>query len=112
MGKQKPDWVQKILDDEKEFWKLVYPKKIENEKIKYWASSMYRSMREQRESGLKVYSIYTANWLKYALEKEPKFIELLPQIYKVWGGMFDSGVVDRIIKKHLKNIEKEDKTTK
>ncbi len=61
-------------------------------------------MRSQEESGLTVYAIYTKDCLKDALQKEPDFIEMLPKIYNIWGGTFDSGKVDRIIKKLLKEL--------
>jgi hypothetical protein len=38
-------------------------------------------MREQEESNLNPYAIYSENWLKETLKVEPNFLELLPHIY-------------------------------
>ena len=89
------------------FWKEEYPYLPTEEKIKIWAGGMYRAMREQGESGLNEYVIYSENWLRETLEQEPNFISMLPAIYNIWGGMFDSGKVDRIIQKLLKKIQEE-----
>jgi hypothetical protein len=62
-------------------------------------------MREQEESNLSPYAIYSERWLKGALEQDPNFIELLPFIYNVWGGMFDASKVDRIIKKLITKMK-------
>jgi hypothetical protein len=106
MENNRPDWVQQLFDEELSFWKNEYPLKSNDEKIKYWAAILYKSMRDQEESGLKTYAIYTENWLINTLEREPNFIDFLPKIYNIWGGMFDTGRVDNIIQKHIKNIEK------
>lgn len=74
------------------------------EKVKYWAGDMYRSMRWQRESGLNPYSIYSEDRLREILKLEPNFMELLPKIYNIWGGMFDSGKVDRVLQKQYKKM--------
>jgi len=87
------------------FWLEEYPTLSRDEKVKYWAGGMFRSMRDQEESGLKVYAIYSKEWLKDTLIKEPDFLRMLPNIYNTWGGMFDSGKVDRIIQKLLKELE-------
>lgn len=104
MENKRPDWVQKLFDNENIFWTNEYPKKSHDEKVKYWAGILFKSMREQEESGLKIYAIYTEKWLKSTLEREPRFLEMLPNIYNIWGGMFDSGKVDRIIHEHLKRL--------
>jgi hypothetical protein len=88
------------------FWQIEYSNLSIEEKVRYWAAGLYKSMRDQEENGLKVYVIYTETWLTDTLEKEPHFIEFLPEIYNIWGGMFDANKVDNIIKRHLKNIEK------
>ncbi len=102
---ERPDWVQDLFDEEANFWKSVYPQKTEVDKIQFWAGSLFKSMRNQEESGLKVYAIYSKEWLKDTLIKEPNFLRMLPSIYNTWGGMFDSGKVDRIIQKLLKELE-------
>jgi hypothetical protein len=87
-----------------DFWKNEYPKMTNQEKAKYWAGSLFRSMRMQEESNQSPYIIYSEIWLRETLKLDPNFIELLPIIYNIWGGMFDSGKVDRIIQKHLKKM--------
>ena len=87
------------------FWQNEYPQKTTEEKAKYWSGGLFRSMREQEESNLNPYAIYSENWLKETLKVEPNFLELLPHIYNIWGGMFDAGKVDRIIKKLLTNLK-------
>jgi hypothetical protein len=101
----------RIRSDEKKeeeriqrFWQAEYPALPAEEKAKYWAAGLFRGMRSQEESGLNPYAIYTENWLKETLKQEPNFIDMLPMIYNVWGGMFDAAKVDRIIRRHLKNI--------
>jgi hypothetical protein len=89
------------------FWKEEYPELPTEEKAKYWAGGLFQSMRMQEESRLNPYSIYSENWLRETLKLEPNFLELLPQIYNVWGGMFDASKVDRIVSKHLKTLNKE-----
>ena len=101
----RPDWVQDLFDEEDNFWKNNYPKKSLDEKISYWASGLFRSMREQEEVNQNPYAIYSEKWLRETLEVEPNFLELLPLIYNVWGGMFDGGKVDRIIVKLLANMK-------
>ena len=86
------------------FWKDEYVHLSAEDKAKYWSGYLFRSMREQEGSGLNVYAIYTKYWLKSVLEKEPNFIQLLPLIYNIWGGLFDATKVDRIIQKLLKDI--------
>lgn len=88
------------------FWNEDYPKLSNEEKAKYWAGGLFRSMRMQEESNQNPYSIYSENWLRETLKNEANFLELLPQIYNIWGGMFEADKVDRIIRKHLKNINK------
>lgn len=78
----------------------------DQKKAEYWGGNLFRSMRSQEESGLSPYAIYNEHALKEILEQEPKFLDLLPLIYRIWGGMFDADKVDRIIQKHLKNILK------
>jgi len=101
--------MRKDMQEENEriekFWLEEYPTLSRDEKVKYWAGDMFRSMRDQEESGLKVYAIYSKEWLKDTLIKEPDFLRMLPNIYNTWGGMFDSGKVDRIIQKLLKELE-------
>lgn len=92
------------IDD---FLKVEYPKKNLEEKVKYWAGDLFRYMRWQEESGNNPYSIYSKNWLSETLKLEPDFLEMLPKIYNLWGGMFDAGKVDRIIKKLLKELSEE-----
>lgn len=87
------------------FWKNEYPKLSREEQSKHWAGGLFRSMREQEESNLNPYAIYSESWLKGVLEQDPNFIELLPFIYNIWGGMFDAGKVDRIIKRLLVKIK-------
>jgi hypothetical protein len=88
------------------FLKEDYVLLNDEKKAKYWSGNLFRSMRSQEESGLSPYAIFTEQALKEILKQEPKFIELLPLIYRTWGGMFDADKVDRIIQKHLKNISK------
>ena len=88
------------------FWQTEYPKLSLKEKAKHWSGELFSSMRMQEEAGQNAYSIYSEKWLKGVLEQDSNFVELLPHIYNLWGGMFDSGKVDRIIKRHLKNISK------
>jgi len=104
--KKRPDWVQSLFDEENNFWKNEYPSKSNEEKAKYWASGLFRSMREQEEVNQSPYAIYSENWLRETLNADPNFLELLPQIFNVWGGMFDACKVERIIQRHLKNIKK------
>lgn len=104
MENNRPDWVQDLFDDENNFWKEEYPKKTKEEKAKYWAGGLFQSMRWQEESNQNPYSIYSENWLRDALKTDPDFLELLPFIYNVWGGMFDTSKVDRIIQRLLKKI--------
>lgn len=106
MENKRPGWVQELFDEESNFWKNEYPNKTEGEKVKYWAGGLFRSMRMQEESNQNPYSIYSENWLRETLKNEANFLEFLPQIYSIWGGTFDAGKVDRIIQKHLKNINK------
>ncbi|MTH15803.1 hypothetical protein [Flavobacterium sp. LC2016-01] len=75
------------------------------EQVKYWAGGLFRSMRMQEESRQNPYAIYSENWLKETLKLEPNFIEMLPEIYNVWGGMFDVNKVDNIIQRLFKNIK-------
>jgi len=107
-NKNRREWVQEIFDSEDNFWKRTYPQKTDNEKIKYWASTLYRNMRQQEESGLDAYAIYTITWLTDVLEKESDFLSMLPNIYNIWGNMFDSNRVDRTIKVHFKKIKQRD----
>ncbi|MBN8650569.1 MAG: hypothetical protein J0L67_04040 [Cytophagales bacterium] len=79
----RPKWVQEIFDNENDFWKKTYPQKTEEEKVKYWASTLYRDMRQQEESGLIIYNIYSSIWLTNTLEKEPDFLNMLPKIYSI-----------------------------
>lgn len=90
--------VKKDKDRNVQFWE-EYPNRSIEEKLKFWGGSLFRSMREQEESGLNPYTIYSERWLKETLEKEPQFMEMLPSIYNIWGGMFDSNKVDRILHK-------------
>jgi len=89
------------------FWKEEYPNLSIEEKAKYWAGGLFRSMRMQEESNQSPYAIYSENWLRETLNADPNFLELLPQIFNTWGGMFDAGKLERIIQRHSKNIEKE-----
>ena len=88
----------------KKFWNEEYPLKSLEEKAKYWAGGLFQSMRMQEENNQNPYSIYSENWLRETLKTDPNFLELLPQIYNVWGGMFDANKVDIIIQRHLKTI--------
>lgn len=98
--------VKKDEEEAQKFWKKEYPRMKDDEKAKYWSGLLFRSMRSQEESGLNPYSIYTELALKDALKQEPRFIELLPLIYRTWGGMFDADKADKAIQKCLKNISK------
>jgi len=89
------------------FWKNEYPNLSREEQAKHWAGGLFRSMREQEESNLSPYAIYSERWLKEVLEQDRNFMELLPFIYNIWGGMFDAGKVDRIISNLLKKIQKQ-----
>jgi hypothetical protein len=88
------------------FWSEEYPNLSTEDKAKYWAGGLFRSMRMQEESNHSPYAIYSENWLRETLNADPNFLELLPQIFNLWGGMFDAGKVERIIQRHLKNIRK------
>ena len=89
------------------FWQNEYSKLSKEDKAKKWAGGLFQSMRMQEESRQNPYAIYSENWLRDALKTDPDFLELLPLIYNIWGGMFDAGKVDRIVQRHLKNINKE-----
>ena len=86
-----------------------YPKLSLDGKAKFWAGQMHRSMRWQSESGLNPYSIYSESGLIEILKFDPNFMQLLPRIYNIWSGTFDSEKVDRIMQKQYKNILKNHK---
>ena len=96
--------LQKKDERIEEFWKGEYPKLPVEERARHWAGGLFQSMRMQEESRQNPYAIYSENWLRDALKTEPDFIELLPEIYNIWGGMFDAGKVDRILQRLLKRI--------
>lgn len=104
MENARPEWVQKLFDEESIFWKNEYSIKPEEEKVRFWSASLHKSMRTQEESGLDPYVFYTDDWLKSTLAREPRFIEMLPKIYDMWGGMFDDKKVNGIIHKLLENM--------
>jgi hypothetical protein len=86
------------------FWKDEYPKLSIDEKAKYWAGGLFQSMRMQEESRQNPYAIYSENWLRDALNTDADFVELLPKIFRIWGGMFDADKVDTIVQRLLKRI--------
>lgn len=88
------------------FWNVEYPNLSIEERTKYWAGDLFRIMRWQEESQNNPYIIFSESWLRETIKLEPNIIEMLPQIYNIWGGMFDANKVDRIIQKHLRNIKK------
>ncbi|MGG6230835.1 hypothetical protein [Tenacibaculum sp. SDUM215027] len=95
--------VEQAKKSEDIFWKETYPKMNKKDKIKFWASSLNRSMRFQEESGFSAYSIYNTNWLKDVLKSEPDFFELLSGIFSIWSGTWDTLKIERILKnKHKK----------
>jgi hypothetical protein len=95
-------FIEEIENEENKYWHEEYPELSKEERVKMWAGNLYRNMREQLESGLNPYEIYTKNMLKDTLEKEPNFIEMLPEIYSIWAEMFDSDKIDRKIKGLIK----------
>lgn len=102
--KNRPIWVQEIIDNENIFKKDKYPLFSDEEKISYWGAGLHRGMRWQAESGYDEYAIYTQHWLEGVLAQEPRFMELLPNIYSLWGASFDSEKVDTIIQRLYKQI--------
>ena len=99
-------FIEDLEAEERRCWEDEYVKLSTREKIDTWASSLFRSMRTQEESGSNPYIIYSQRWLKETLEREPEFMQLLPEIYRVWGGMFDSNKVDNKIKKLFSTLNK------
>ena len=88
------------------FWKEEYPSLPTTNKAEYWAGNLFRSMRWQEESNVSPYAIYNEIWLEESLKLDKNFISLLPEIYSIWGGMFDAAKVDRIVKRLLNKIDK------
>jgi hypothetical protein len=43
------------------FWAEEYPTFAKEDKAKYWAGGLFRSMRSQEESGQNPYAIYSGN---------------------------------------------------
>ncbi len=96
---------QDIQKEEKLFWDEEYPSKSREERIKHWASSLYRSMRSQEEVGQSAYSIYKKKWLEEVLKVEPEFMTFLPGVVKIWGGMWDHVKIEKRILKMYKQIK-------
>jgi hypothetical protein len=100
------DYLQLKDEEQKEYEQLIikYNSYSLDEKAKYWAGGLFKSMRWQEESRLNPYDIYSEKWLLDTLNIDSNFLELLPKIYNIWGGMFDANKVDNIIQKLLKKI--------
>jgi hypothetical protein len=96
--KGRPDWVQKIIEDEEVFWHQKYPLLTRDEKIRHWSGTLHRQMRWNEESGYDPYSIFSSEKLVEILKIEKDFIEFLDVILNDhWTGQWN----DAKIKKKL-----------
>lgn len=95
-SKTKPQTVfdsykQRLKEQEREelFWKTEYAAKNFEERAAYWASTMFRHMRWQSESGLDEYAGFTPEWYEFGKRRDPEFDKILSFIFRRYKSEFD-----------------------
>ena len=82
--KQEQEWKAR----EELFWQNEYAAKSFAERAAYWASSMFRHVRWQSESGLDEYAGFSPEWYEFAKSREPDFDKILAFIFEHYKGEF------------------------
>ena len=62
------------------FWKTEYSMKDDDEKIQFWSSQIYMSMRRHGETGGRPMDIFSKKDYYFWKQKEPHFDNLFPKI--------------------------------
>ena len=90
-------FAERFKREQEIFWTQTYPAMTREEKIQFWLTNTYASMRWQGESVADKYTAFSKDWYDAAKEDEPDFDAIFAEAVKGLGFKFDWAEYNRRI---------------